>query len=334
MKDLPRHDLNIIFRAGHSTVWELAEKSGILAELGLGIASLEETNYPGPADEALFAGRVDFISGNHISPYVNMARGLPVVCIASPGNYIRDRVVSRQPIESLADFKDKGLHIADSNFTNPFGGINHGRANHVIDVYQAGFAPGEAHWIELGPQEDSNVAPAIIDAVRTGKADVGFVGRRNVEELEREGLRVSNLPTIPMVNGSTITTSYEALARSERLGERLVRALVLTIHYARVHPEEAQRLLSAKLGKPYREYGGRLQSITRYRSKPYPDTDGVANAYELCTMKFEEARAVKPMALWDMHYLRELDQSGFIDELIQEEPEDVRDTGGEPRVFW
>jgi ABC-type nitrate/sulfonate/bicarbonate transport system substrate-binding protein len=334
MKDLPRHDLNIIFRAGHSTVWELAEKSGILAELGLGIASLEETNYPGPADEALFAGRVDFISGNHISPYVNMARGLPVVCIASPGNYIRDRVVSRQPIESLGDFKDKGLRIADSNFTNPFGGINHGRANHVIDVYRAGFAPGEAQWMELGPQEDANVGPAIIDAVRTGTADVGFVGRRNVEELEREGLHVSNLPTIPMVNGSTITTSYEALARSERLGERLVKALVLTIHYARVHPEEAQRLLNAKLGKPYHEYGGRLQSITRYRSKPYPDTDGVANAYELCTMKFEEAKAIRPMALWDMHYLRELDQSGFIDELIQEEPEDVRDTGGEPRVFW
>ena len=51
--------------------------------------------------------------------------------------------------------------------------------------------------------------------------------RANVEAIEREGLHVSALPTIPMVNGSTITTTYEALARTEKLGDRLVRAMVL-----------------------------------------------------------------------------------------------------------
>ncbi len=41
------------------------------------------------------------------------------------------------------------------------------------------------------------------------------------------------------------------------------------------------------------------------------------NAYELGCMKSPEAREVSPMALWDIHYLRELDQSGFIDRLYQ-----------------
>lgn len=334
MKDLPRYDLNIIFRAGHSQLWELAEKSGILGQFNLGIASQEGADDPGSADDVLFARKVDFIVGNHISPYVNMARGLPVVCIASPGNYVRNRVISRQPFESLAQFKDKGLRIADSYFSNQLGGVNHGRANHVIDVYEAGYAPGEAEWLELGHLGTPELVPSILDAVESGKADVGFVGGRNVEAAEREGLHVTTLPSIPMVNGSTITTTYEALAKTEQLGDRLVKAMVLTIHYAKVHPEEAQRLLSAKMGKPYTQHGGRVQQVSRYRSKPYPDTDGVANAYELCTMKFEEAKAVRPMALWDMHYLRELDQSGFIDELIQEEPESVRETGGGVATVW
>ncbi len=334
MQDLPRYDLNIVFRAGHSQLWELAEKSGILGQLNLGIASQEEADYAGAADDALFSNKIDFIVGNHISPYVNMAHGLPVVCIASPGNYIRDRVISRQPVASLAEFKDKGLRIADSYFTDQHGGINHGRANHVIDVSQAGYATGEAEWVELAHLGTPELAPAIVGAVKSGKADVGFLGGRNSEAAEREGLHVTTLPTIPMVNGSTITTTYEALARKEQLGERLVKAMVLTIHFAKVNPEEAQRLLSARMGKPYTEHGGRAQQVSRYRSKPYPDTEGVGNAYELCTMKFEEAKAIRPMALWDMHYLRELDQSGFIDELIQEEPASVRETGGGFATVW
>ena len=334
MIDYQPYALNIVFRAGHSQLWELAEKSGILGEQNLSIASQEEADHAGEADDKLFAKKIDFIVGNHISPYVNMAHGLPVVCIASPGNWIRDRVVSREAITSLEQFKEKGLRIADSFLTDEHGGINHGRGNHVNDVWRAGFAPGQAEWFELAHLGTPELQPAVVNAVKTGKADVGFVGGRNVEAIEREGLHVSALPTIPMVNGSTITTTYEALARTEKLGDRLVRAMVETIHFAKINPEKAQDLLSAKLGKPYHEHGGRVQQVSRYRSKPYPDTDGVQNAYELAALKFEEAREVWPLALWDMHYLRELDQTGFIDELIQEEPESVREQRGGVPTIW
>ena len=41
----------------------------------------------------------------------------------------------------------------------------------------------------------------------------------------------------------------------------------------------------------------------------------MANAYKLCCLKSPEAEEMSPMALWDLHYLRELDNSGFIDAL-------------------
>jgi hypothetical protein len=58
--------------------------------------------------------------------------------------------------------------------------------------------------------------------------------------------------------------------------------------------------------------------------KPYPSPEGIMNAWELSRMRYKDSEAANPFALWDMHYLRDLDLSGFIDELIQEEPESVR----------
>jgi len=127
-----------------------------------------------------------------------------------------------------------------------------------------------------------------------------------------------------MVNGTTITTSYETLHNKPGLAERLVRTMVLTIHYARMHPDEAQRLLDTKMDRPYPERGGRAASVARHPMKPYPTTEAVANAYELCCIHYPETREVSPLALWDIGYLRDLDLSGFIDELIQEQPEAVR----------
>ena len=64
--------------------------------------------------------------------------------------------------------------------------------------------------------------------------------------------------------------------------------------------------------------------------RPYPTTEGVANAYELCYRQHPETQDVSPFALWDMHYLRELDLSGFIDELLQEEPASVQEKYAKP----
>jgi ABC-type nitrate/sulfonate/bicarbonate transport system substrate-binding protein len=330
MTDLPRaqdlepYALNIMFRSGHSYLWELAEKSGILGQLGLSLASLEEADWAGRADEALFNGQIDLIAGNHISPYYHVATGKPIVCIASPSNAVRGRFISREPLDSLADLKGKTVRIADCDFLDEHGGLRHGRGNHIIEVYRAGFEPEELEWIELGPEHAPGVPERVVETVRSGKADIGFGFGRDAAALEREGFHITELPTLPMINGSTITTSYEALGKKERLAERLVQAMVETIHFARVNPEEGQRLLSATLGKPYHEWHGRIQSVSRYRIKPYPDMEAVSNVYELSAMRYEEARTMNPFALWDMHYLRELDQTGLIDELIQEEPEQFR----------
>jgi hypothetical protein len=126
---------------------------------------------------------------------------------------------------------------------------------------------------------------------------------------------VLQLDPLPMVNGPTLTTAITALERKDRLGERMVKAMVMGIHFARTQREQTERILDGLKKREPEAASVRYESLTRMPIKPYPALDAVANAYELCLMKVPEAKDFSPLALWDTHYLRGLDQSGFIDGL-------------------
>jgi hypothetical protein len=324
MSDLKPYGLNVLFRAQHNAMWELAHKAGILAEMNLSIASMEYADNSKEAEAQLFRGGIDFIAGNHISPYMWVARNRPIVQIASPGNSVRDSIMSRQELESLDQLSGQEIRIADSNYRDRYGSVQHPRGNHILETFRAGLSPDQVTWVECGEFDDPNLRKTIVETVAAGKADVGFASYADPATLRDTGLHALQLPTLPMINGTTITTTFDILHQKEQLGERLVRAMVLAIHYARMYPQEAQKLLDTRMGKPYREYGGRAQGIARYPMKPYPTQDAISAAHELCCLQYEEAKGIQPSALWDLHYLRELELSGFIDELIQEQPENVR----------
>jgi ABC-type nitrate/sulfonate/bicarbonate transport system substrate-binding protein len=309
-------ELHVQFRAGHSTIWELADKSGVLDQLNLKLASLEYCESSSRAEAALFEGTCDVVAGNHISPYAKVAQGKPIVCLASPGNQVRDAVISRQPISSVADLR--GKRIADTAIEDPIGGYHHIRGNHMLEVKRAGLEIDDVEWVVVADYMGEEFQKAQFAAMTAGTTDATFVAG-GTEQYEKAGFHVLRLDPLPMITGPTITTALNALAAKDRLGERLVKAMILTIHFAMTQPEEANRML----GTPSAAFpeGGRATraaSMARLPMKPYPDPLAVANAYELCCMQYPEAQQVSPLALWDMHYLRELDNAGFIDELASE----------------
>src|SRR4051812_222983 len=241
MKDVQPYALNILFRAEHNAMWELAEKAGILSDLNLSIASLEYADNSKEAEAKLFAGDLDFIAGNHISPYMWVAHNRPIVQIASPGNFVRDSIVSKRPIESLDELAGQEVRIADQNFHDRYGSVQHPRGNHILETLRAGMTLEQEHWVDCGEFDDPNIRKNIIEAVATGKADIGFAAYADPESLRDSGLHVLQLPTLPMINGATITSTYEILEKKEMLPERLVRAMILAIHFARTKPEEAEK---------------------------------------------------------------------------------------------
>jgi hypothetical protein len=117
-----------------------------------------------------------------------------------------------------------------------------------------------------------------------------------------------------MVNGPTLTTTITALERKDRLGERLLKALVMGIHFARTRRPETEQILEG-LRQREPQANPRYDGVVKLLPKPYPDHRAVANAYKLCCMKAPETEGISPLALWDLHELRTLDNSGFIDAL-------------------
>ena len=297
----------------HLPVWYILEETGIWRELGIK-ASFDYCDSSSEAEAALFEGRVDFISGNHISPYALVARGKPIVSLASPSNSVNDKLVTREPVTSVAELRGKS--IADTTVTDPGGGYNHIRGNHMLYILRGGLSLDDVKWVEIANINSEETRRAQLEAMKSNKADATMV-TGGTAEYEKAGFHVLPLGQLPMINGPTLTTTMDGLERKDRLGERLVKALLQGIHYARTHRSETERILD-KLKKQYAEAASlNYNSVAKLLAKPYPDIQAIANAYELCCMKTSDARELSPLALWDLHYLRELDNSGYIDGLYQ-----------------
>ena len=314
MSDYPPIEIRGFFRSHtHLPIWEVIEQAGIWKQVGMKV-SFDFCDSSNIAEAALFDGKVDFVSGNHITPYALVARGKPIVCLASPSNSVTDKLVSREPVNSIAELS--GKRLADTTLLDPAGGYHHLRGNHMIYIMRGGLRLDEVQLIEL-TDSMAEFRTAQLEALKSGKADATFV-TGGTEKYEQAGFKVLDLEPLPMITGPTLTSTLANLKRKDRLGERLVKALVLGIHFARTRRQETERILE---GLKRREpQAGRVNynSVAKLFPEPYPDYRGIANAYTLCCLKDSTAKETSPIALWDLHYLRELDDSGFIDRLYGE----------------
>jgi hypothetical protein len=50
-------------------------------------------------------------------------------------------------------------------------------------------------------------------------------------------------------------------------------------------------------------------------AKPYPTPDAISNLYQLDVAHDPRANFITPLEVWDTHYVRMIDDSGFIDAL-------------------
>jgi len=294
----------------HLPIWEVMDKAGIWERVGLKV-TFEFCDSSSAAEKALFDGSVDFVSGNHISPYLLVRRGKPIVSLTSPSNSVNDRLVARFPIEQISELR--GKRIGDTTLVDSIGGYHHPRGNHMLYVMRGGLRLTEVAWVEL--TESNKEFHAIqLDVVKAGKVDAIFV-TGNTDKFEQAGLHVLPLDRLPMINGPTLTSTLTTLQKKEGLAERLVKAQVMGIHFARTRRGETENILEGLRQRVPEAKNVAYRSVAKLLPKPYPDHEGMANAYRLCCLKSPETEEMSPMALWDLHYLRALDNSGFIDKL-------------------
>jgi hypothetical protein len=184
----------------------------------------------------------------------------------------------------------------------------------MLYVLDAGLELQDVRWVEIADKMSSEFRAAQYEAMKAGEGDVTFV-TGDTQRYEKAGFHVLQLPRLPMINGPTLTTTVTALNKYDRFGERLVLAQVLGIHFGRSRKEETEKILEGLKSREPEARNVSYNSVAKLAAKPYPDYRAVGNAYRLCCMKAPEAKEISPLAMWDLHFLRQLDNSGFIDRL-------------------
>jgi hypothetical protein len=101
----------------------------------------------------------------------------------------------------------------------------------------------------------------------------------------------------------------------------LLRGTVEAVHFFLTQPEKTKRILSEssvlalqndeEVRALYDSWAGFLER------KLYPTPDAIANVFALAVRLKPEIADFNPLVLWNTHYLRELDDSGFVDTLYR-----------------
>ena len=260
----------------------------------------------------ILAGEVDFVSGLHHETYRTRARGEKrLVYLAQTQNYWDDRLLTSPKITSVQELRGKKI-ICHSSAPCV-------RGNLLAVLESCGLEREEARVEPIESMSGSHLS--YVDRVVSGEADATLVDMPFDLYGRKKGLRTMELPDRPVIHNTTILASTDYIKENRETVILFLKALIDAIHFFKTRPEEVVRILrtnlAKRLGLDEEEYYVHLQQgwARLLLSKPYPSAAAIHNVYDLDVAKDPKMSHVGPLEPWDLHYLREIDDSGFIDRL-------------------
>ena len=159
--------------------------------------------------------------------------------------------------------------------------------------------------------------------VISGECIACFVDPLYLSDALQAGLRVLKVPDLQVVGHyAQACTSAFARKNSTRL-QNYVKAVVHALCLVKHDKQAAMKIVA---GEPVRRMKvEKLADMENYfdsivaklQLKPYPTPEAIANTYEIAVKEYG-AQGINPLTLWDLHWVKKLDDEGFIDGLINE----------------
>jgi ABC-type nitrate/sulfonate/bicarbonate transport system substrate-binding protein len=287
------------------------------------------------AHELVPTGEVEFVSGNHVSTYAARAKG-------DTWAYLGQTVCKNNL--TLLTRSDTGINKLEDVRKRKFGTRGqHPGYNTWLYLKQAGLDPDkdEVELVTEVRAEDAtdgrNAKPkSLTQMVEDGDVDAAFLNEPRREQAKRKGLKLIDIPAQDMIFFMTISSSMKLIKEKPDLVKRVIKSVLEGIAYFKINREEAIKILISKHkreGDLDREMAEKLYEDLAPRLEPklYPSLPAVYNVYQEALKQDEkngDAKKVHPMALWDMHLLREIDDSGFINNLYKDHPQFLNGHGG------
>lgn len=261
------------------------------------------------SENMLLDDQVDLIFGSHVTPYLRYDEGRPFVYLGQVMNFSEDVLITKSPIKSIADIKGKRIGDDLSEESHPHG-------NHILYLRRGGVEESDVTWVQFGRGADNRPTKEMaIAGVLDGSIDAAFVSQPLEGSLTDQGVSVLELEPLPMVLGTTLTTLWSKVADDPDLYKRILRALRLGVAFFLDEKEKMLEIMKNDVGPTLKiSSQAALETLyTRnarlYKRSLYPTVDAVKNAFALAVRQRPDLEdRISPIALWDVHFLRELDE--------------------------
>lgn len=297
--------------AGSAPVW-VAHEAGLMAKNGLD-ADVFMIRGSGPVSEALLSGKADF--GNCASPNplkLSLMGGRDIVYLTGGLNYMVQTMVVRPEIKDLAGLKGKvlGKSGGDSDLDDL-----------LLEMIlpKAGIDPkADLRHAEIKNQPDA------LEQLKKGTIDGALFTPPWVFAATKAGFRIVMDPMDIMLDyqlGGLIATR-DLIQSDPDLVRRAVKAYVEGVHYYKRHPDFVVDVFRKYSKLEDRELALKCHAhyVNFFGNKPYPSVKGLQTVLTHLAHHIPEAGRTDPSRFVDNSFLRELDESGFIDELYARDP--------------
>lgn len=317
--------------SSHLPLLHVIAESGSWEKYGLDV-EYDKRISSSRAHEAVLSGDVQFVGGNHVSPYGRRARGDRWVYLGQTVNVVPARglcVRADSGIDGIAALHEK---VVATRGAHP--GLNdwlqlkqHGLDVDRDDVKLISQLEGasDKSMDATNPNAQDDAEP-LWQWVRDRKVDATFVdGAQRFIAEKQSMLKVIDVPIFPMIVFTTISSNLKFVEAHPDIVERFLKGMIEGIHFFKTQPERAAQIIKArydKLGRLDDDVARAVQTSLADALEPklYPSTAAIANVYEEGVRQDEDAKRINPMALWDLHFIRRLDDSGFADDLYRRKP--------------
>jgi ABC-type nitrate/sulfonate/bicarbonate transport system substrate-binding protein len=250
---------------------------------------------------------VEFVGGNHLSPYSRRPKGDRWVYLGQSVSLLNHRMVVR-PDSGISRVSDlRGKKIASKG--------QHPGLNTWLFIKQNGLL-GDC-TIERSRGETPQW-----EIVREGNADAAFVTPPADLFARRAGMKVIDVGFLPMVWFTTVSTCLAFVEKHPDIADRFLKGICEGIAYFKTHRAESIKIIKDR----YKDEGDLDDESATHlydelkmilQAKPYATIPAISNVYEISKEQDKAAEQTDPMALWDFHFLRRIDDSGFIDNLYR-----------------
>jgi ABC-type nitrate/sulfonate/bicarbonate transport system substrate-binding protein len=292
----------------------ITQKHGF--ELEIDITKVKAGNRPvrSMRDRApcVLAGDYEFLSGLHHETYIYRAKGdKRFVYLAQTQNDWDDRLIARPEIKNPKQLE--GKKILTSRAPCVSGNLDHALKRAGVDTSKVEFI-----FVRDEMGKDSHGA---VEMVARGEIDAANIDIPFDLQARKRGLSVIELPAVPVIHNTTICASTEFVWQNEETVEAFLKALIETIHFFKTEKQKTCEILSRELAPMIHLEGDdeveylQQEWAKLLSAKPYPHPLAVWNVYDLDVAHDPKVNFIGPFETWDTHYLRKIDDSGFIDGL-------------------